>query len=61
MNTIALGSSSTDMAFAVAGVAPAVSIISALILKAQKVSQACKEIKGQKNTLKATAHSSKPS
>ena len=37
MNTIALGSSSTDMAFAVAGVAPAVSIISALILKAQKV------------------------
>ena len=53
MNTIALGSSSTDMAFAVAGVAPAVSIISALILKAQKVSQACKEIKGQKKHLES--------
>ena len=49
----ALGSSSTDMAFAVAGIAPAVSIISALILKAQKVSQACREIKGQKKHLES--------
>ena len=49
----ALGSSSTDMAFAVAGIAPAVSIISALIQKAQKVSQACREIKGQKKHLES--------